>query len=83
MMKRRASTAAIAIIRQARPAPAMPRAPGTAIMLAAAVAIAAMTMVASSNVGSAPPGVRGIELGQRADIVASPQRYRARGAGPT
>jgi hypothetical protein len=74
MMKRRASTAAIAIMRHARPAPATPRAPGTTIMLAAAVAIAAMTMVASSKVGSAPPGVRDIELGRRIDIVASPQR---------
>jgi hypothetical protein len=83
MMKRRASTAAIATMRQARPAPATPRAPGITITLAAAVASAAMTMVASSNVGSATPGLRDIEFGQRTDIVASPQRYRARGAGPT
>jgi hypothetical protein len=74
MRKRRASTAAIAIMRQARPAPATPRAPGTTVTLAAAVAIAAMTMVASSKLGSALPGVRDIELGQRTDILASPER---------
>jgi hypothetical protein len=45
--------------------------------------VTAMTMVASSNVGSATPDVRDIDLGQRTDIVASLQRYRARGAGPT
>jgi hypothetical protein len=42
-----------------------------------------MTMVASSKVGSARPGVRDIELGQRTDILASSECYRARGAGPT
>jgi hypothetical protein len=43
-------------------------------MLATAVAIAAMTMVASSKVGSGRPGVREIELGQRTDIVVSRER---------
>jgi hypothetical protein len=72
MMKRRASTAAIATMRQARPAPATPPRPGAAMMLAAAVATAATTTVAYSKVGT-PRGVRAIELSQCTDMGAVPR----------
>jgi hypothetical protein len=52
-------------------------------MLAAAVAIAATTMVAASKVGRALPGVRDIEFGQRTAILPPSEFYLARGAGPT
>jgi hypothetical protein len=70
MIKRRASTTAIAIMRTANPPPAAPRALGSRTTLAAMLEAHAMTIVISSNV-RVVSSVREIKLDQRANIFDS------------